>query len=333
MTGLAKMVAVAGGAAAGWAAERLVMRRRIDDVSAVPFEIRFPDDLRDRTMPTDDGGVMHWLEAGSPEAGSPEASSESATPLVLLHGITLEAEAWINQFELADVARVMAVDLRGHGRSTTGTEGATIVTNAADLGVFLTSENLRGAVLVGHSMGGMVVAHLLATAAPEVIDRVRAVVFVDSAVRSPIRRLPGQARLEAVAQRSALVAALGTVPDSDAGRLAVLATFGRKPSPADVQTVASSFDRLDPDVYWQSMPSIIDHDVRQLLEQRTDLGDLEVMVIVGERDRLTPIHCAQELVAAFPGARLEVVPGVGHQVMMEAPEFLNSRLRSVLAGS
>lgn len=339
MSGVTRSAVLLAGGLLGWAAERAMMRRVetygtkailvTDAESTSPLELRFPDDLRDRTMPTEDGGIVHWLECGSPEGESLGGGS----PLVLLHGITLEAEAWANQFELSDVARVIALDLRGHGRSTTGSEGATIATNAGDLGALLMHEDLTGAVLVGHSMGGMVLAHFLATASPDVIQRVRAVVFLDSAVRSPVRRLPGQARLEAVAQRSALAAALGTVPDSDAGKLAVMATFGRKPSPADLQAVASSFDRLAPDIYWQSMPSIVDHDVRAALAERTDLGRLDVSVIVGERDRLTPLRSARELVAAFPGARLDVVSDAGHQVMMEAPEFLNERLRSIITGT
>lgn len=324
-----------GGVAAGWAAERMTMRRvvgtaaaKTDALESVPAAQQLADDVIDRTMATDDGGVVHWIEPASLET-----AGEPAAPLVLLHGITLEAEAWFNQFDLCDVARVMAIDLRGHGRSVAGTDGATIATNASDLATLLEREDLRNAVLVGHSMGGMVVAHLLATAPADVIDRVRGVVFVGSAVRSPVRRLPGQARLEGIAQRTALAAVLGTVPDSDAGHLAVLATFGRRPSPADVQAVVSSFDRLHPDTFWQSMPSIMDHDVRDLLGLRTDLGELDIAVMVGERDRLTPVRCATELAAVFPQATLEIVPEVGHQLMMEAPETLNARLRSILAGS
>ncbi len=316
-TDLVKTTALLAGVAAGWIVERLMMRRL--DLAASPSTVTaLPSIATDRWMDTDDGGSMHWIEAGSGQ------------PLVLLHGITLEAEAWSRQFTLADTARVMAIDLRGHGRSVVGSDGATIATNAADLAALLEREDLHDVVLAGHSMGGMVVAHFLATAAPETVARVAGVAFVDSAVRSPVRLARRDPRIEGFLQRPAIAAIIGTVPGNDAGRLAVMSTFGRSPSMLDLRTVAESFDRLDPATYWQSMPSIVEHDVRADLATRDDLDRLEVIVIVGADDRLTPLRCADELVAAFPGSALHVLPGVGHQSMMEAPDRVNELLADLL---
>ncbi len=306
------------GAAAGWFAERLMMHR-IERSASPSLETMLPADARDRTMATADGGSMHWIEAGS------------GRPLVLLHGITLEAEVWSRQFVLHDRARVMAVDLRGHGRSTAGADGATIATNAADLAALLEHEDLEGAVLVGHSMGGMVVAHFLATADTDTLGRVSGAAFVDSAVRSPVSRSVRNDRVDAFLQRPAVAATIGTVPDSDAGRLAVMMTFGRRPSMLDIQTVAESFDRLDPETYWQSMPSILEHDVRASLASRDDLDRLRIIVIVGELDRLTPLRCAREIVETFGGAELHVLPGVGHQAMMEASDAVNELLTELMS--
>ncbi len=315
-----KIGAAVAGAAAGWAVERWLVRR-IDAAASEAIPMVLPDDATDRWMDTPDGGVVHWIEAGT------------GRPLVLLHGITLEAEAWARQFVLAESCRVMALDLRGHGRSTAGSDGATIATNAADLSYMLETEDLRNVVLAGHSMGGMVVAHFLATASPETLARVDAVAFVDSALRAPVKVMPGAKRLDRFLQRPVFASILGTVPDTDAGRLAVMATFGRRPSTLDLQTVAQSFDRLDPATYWQSMPSILEHDLRRPLAARTDLDRLDVVVIVGQRDRLTPVRCARELVAAFPGSELVILTDVGHQSMMEAPAAVNELLLSLVAPS
>ncbi len=313
MTGGSMLV----GAALGWAAERFLMRR-VGAAASPSVAATLPADAVDHTLITDDGGTLHWIEAGA------------GRPLVLLHGITLEAEAWGHQFVLSDRLRVMAIDLLGHGSSIAGADGATIATNADALATLLEAEDLREVVLAGHSMGGMVVAHLLATASADVVSRVSAVAFVDSAVRSPVKNLPRHPRVDEFLQRPAVAAVVGTVPDSDAGRLAVMATFGRRPSTLDLQTVAESFDRLDPTTYWQSMPSILEHDVRTRLAERSDLGSITVSVIVGSRDRLTPLRCANELVASFPGAALHVLADVGHQAMMEAPAAVNDLLLALV---
>ncbi|MEZ5376397.1 MAG: alpha/beta hydrolase [Acidimicrobiales bacterium] len=315
--GPVRLSALAIGAAVGWAAERLVMRRV--DLAAAPSEpLPLPAAAVDRAMVMRDGASMHWIEAGE------------GRPLILLHGITLEAEAWTRQFALADRSRVMAIDLRGHGRSTAGTDGATIAANAGDLAELLEREDLHDAVIAGHSMGGMVLAHFLATAPASTVQRVSSAVFVDSAIRSPMSPSLRSERLDAFLQRPAVAAVVGTVPDSDAGRLAVMTTFGRRPSTLDLQTVAQSFDRLDPETYWQAMPSILDHDVRAAIAERSDLDRVEVAVIVGSLDRLTPMRCARELVDVFPGSTLHVLDGVGHQAMMEAPAAVNEVLAGLL---
>lgn len=54
-------------------------------------------------------------------------------------------------------------------------------------------------------------------------------------------------------------------------------------------------------------------------------------LIWGERDHITPLSQARELVAATPGSRLIVMPGVGHIPHMEDPKLFDQRLLEVLA--
>lgn len=46
------------------------------------------------------------------------------------------------------------------------------------------------------------------------------------------------------------------------------------------------------------------------------------MVVWGEKDPLTPPAAAQSMVAAVPGLRTEVLPGIGHMPRLEAPARL-----------
>ena len=178
-----------------------------------------PDDVAHRTMATRDGGELHFIERGE------------GRPLVLLHGITLRADVWAPQFhQLADRYRVIAVDLRGHGTSTAGTDGYGLPRLATDVATILETLDLYDAVVAGHSMGGMTVMQFCGDHPAVLDDRVAGVVFVatrahavvPALVAGTVRRLGdrAQARLDAgrnIPQSPAVGARLAR-PRSGSGR-------------------------------------------------------------------------------------------------------------------
>lgn len=54
---------------------------------------------------------------------------------------------------------------------------------------------------------------------------------------------------------------------------------------------------------------------------------LPLLAVAGEHDQLVPPALSQELAALAPGARAEIVPGVGHLLPWEAPQALAALLR------
>ncbi|HEY5855642.1 MAG TPA: alpha/beta fold hydrolase [Aldersonia sp.] len=98
-------------------------------------------------------------------------------PLVLaVHGLTGHGRRWaaLARDHLADV-RIVAPDLRGHGRSP-ATPPWGFEAHVADLTAVL--ERVGAAVVVGHSFGGAVALHL----ASERPDLVRSLVLLDPAI-------------------------------------------------------------------------------------------------------------------------------------------------------
>ena len=111
---------------------------------------------------------------------------------VLLHGLAMDGD------DLRPLAahvrsrhRVISVDLRGHGQSPPG-DGYEIADFAADARALAEQLELRDAVWVGHSLGGLVGLEVAATAP----DRVGALVILDS---SPAPTAPALAGLRALA--------------------------------------------------------------------------------------------------------------------------------------
>ncbi|QHC62266.1 alpha/beta fold hydrolase [Rathayibacter festucae] len=95
---------------------------------------------------TDDGVRLSWTEQGDP----------AGRPVVLIAGFKAPATSWKpQQGPLAGAGyRVISFDRRGHGLSERTEAGATMLRHGADLAQLLRHLDLRGAALVGGSMGG-----------------------------------------------------------------------------------------------------------------------------------------------------------------------------------
>src|SRR5919198_3766896 len=103
---------------------------------------------------------------------------EGDETVVLLHGFGGDLLTWLFVAEpLARGRVVYALDLPGHGGSSTEVGDATVDAFAAVLGEFLDALGIERAHLVGHSLGGAI-AVAYASAHPE---RVRSLVLVASA--------------------------------------------------------------------------------------------------------------------------------------------------------
>jgi pimeloyl-ACP methyl ester carboxylesterase len=102
--------------------------------------------------------------------------SSQAPPFLLVHGWLGSHRTWAHLTpRWREHRRVLAVDLRGHGASSAPRSGYALPDLAGDLAALLDGEELRGAVVVAHSLGCSV-ASLLAVARP---DLVAGLVLVD----------------------------------------------------------------------------------------------------------------------------------------------------------
>ncbi|MDG2111523.1 MAG: alpha/beta hydrolase [Actinomycetota bacterium] len=100
----------------------------------------------------------HTFDAGTVELHYLEYGDPSAPPVVILHGHTDCAWSWHQvSVELAETRRVIAVDLRGHGESGSGSYTATHL--VGDLRAVIERAELERPAIVAHSLGGHVASH------------------------------------------------------------------------------------------------------------------------------------------------------------------------------
>lgn len=81
------------------------------------------------------------------------------TSLILIHGWSLDSRLWQNQtLYFSKEYQVITMDLAGHGNSSYNREDYTMVSFANDIKAVVEKEGINSAILIGHSMGGGVIA-------------------------------------------------------------------------------------------------------------------------------------------------------------------------------
>jgi pimeloyl-ACP methyl ester carboxylesterase len=231
--------------------------------------------------------------------------------LVLVHGITENRHSWDPlTADLARDHRVLRVDLRGHGESPTGDDYG-VATLADDVAAVVAEVDPDGSppLLVGHSLGGMVVTAYAAG------HDVRGAVNVDQS----LDLAPLQAGVQAQAENlrgpafPAVIAALfdsmrGTISDAEWARLNGL----RRPDQAVVLAIWSLLLDTTPD----ELEKAVDGMVAGLTAPYLALDGIDP----------GPGH-AEWLARRIPQAELEVWGGLGHYPHLVEPERFLARVR------
>lgn len=283
------------------------------------------------TVPAADGSRLH-VEVSGAEVG--------AVTVVLVHGWTADLRVWGPVADrLPRQARVVRYDHRGHGRSAAvPPETMTLDQLADDLAEVIAAVAPDGPlVLAGHSMGGMTIM-ALAERYPQLVQRIAGLALVSTAsgglaghsmglspraaaaVRAVERRLYssrhwarrsslGSPRLLGPGLRWLL---LGPQADREARRI----TFE---SIASCRPVTMSGFR----------PTLESHERDAALAA---FADVPTVVLVGSRDKLTPLGSARRIAAALPSAALTVYPEAGHMLLVERVAAVAEHL-SGLVGS
>jgi pimeloyl-ACP methyl ester carboxylesterase len=304
----AGVAAVAG--AAGWALQHRAVSRSSATAEEMTSEgLTLPDDLRHHFIDVDDGGRIHVVERGQ------------GPPVVLLHGIMLSSALWAHQLrDLAVHHRVIAVDLRGHGQSLPGSAPSGIPRLAADVEAVLGALEVEQAVVVGHSMGGMVALQMVLDLPVHERRRRLAGLVLVSTTAGPFATLPGWTGVVRatgpVTARALLVAerwGAKALPSRDLRWWLVRLGFGADAPASQVRFVEAMHRGTPSRTLADLIPSVATFD----LSSRLGSVDVPVLVVVGSHDKLTAPRLARRMAGALPEAQLVELPRCGHMPMLE----------------
>ncbi|WP_425916124.1 alpha/beta fold hydrolase [Pseudomonas sp. GWSMS-1] len=252
-----------------------------------------------------DGCQLHYEEYGR------------GAPVLLVHGLGSSTRDWEYQIpELARHYRVIALDVRGHGRSDKPRERYSIQGFAEDVAALIEHLQLPQVHLVGISMGGMI-GFQLGVDHPELL---KSLCIVNSGPEVKAKRPRDYIE---IAKRWSLSRLLSL--DTIAKALGKL--LFPKPEQAELrQKILQRWPQNDKRAYLASLDAIIGWGVRERLSRIS----CPTLVITADRD-YTPVAQKQAYVDELPNARLLVIEDSRHATPLDQPEHFNSSLLAFLA--
>lgn len=235
--------------------------------------------------------------------------------VICLHGWFGNARGWGPMVDALDLGafRYAFMDYRGYGRRKGSGGPYTIAQIAKDALALADSLGWKRFALVGHSMGGSAIQHVLADA-PE---RVQAMVGIAPV---PAAGVPfdddGWAFFSSAAR------------DAATRRVIIDLTTGNRLTGAWLDAmVRASLENSDEEAF----AAYLEAWARTAFVERVEGRPVPVLVLVGRNDpALGEETCRATWLQHYPNAQLEVLDNAGHYPMNETPVWLATRIEAFL---
>ncbi|UDF05579.1 alpha/beta fold hydrolase [Asticcacaulis sp. AND118] len=259
-----------------------------------------------------------------------------APPLILTHGWGMDSTIWgYAKDDFSDTFRVIAWDLPGMGRSKTGSGGITLAAFAISLKQVIEQTAEEKVILVGHSIGGMVV-QTLARDFPAFFEaRVAGTVLINTTYTNPLRTM--------LFSRSALTLQKPLIEPmmwltrclmpfawvngwqsyfNGATHLANRIGFGPRVTRSQLKHTALLSTRNSPGAQARGNLAMFAWDASEAL--RTVTGP--VLVIGSKGDLVTKAIASETIATSAPSGHLLLVEAANHMGFLEEFEIYNEAI-------
>jgi len=227
-----------------------------------------------------------------------EYNKEEITPVVLIHGAGGSYLSWPPEMRRIEGFHTYALDLPGHGQSE-DMHHRSIQEQACAVLEWLEKVGLTKTVIEGHSMGGAV-ALWLAHNHP---DHVEKLVLLGSAGKMRVNL-----KLLELAKREDT--------SNQAVDLIIRWSFSKEADSRLVDLVKKRMLASRSSVLYADLLACDDFDFSEQIKRVTQ----PTLILCGSEDKMTPLEGAKWMAERMPSARLEVIPGAGHMLMLEKPQ-------------
>jgi pimeloyl-ACP methyl ester carboxylesterase len=324
---------VVTGAAAGYLAERALLRPRFQTVQPTDEIGRLTGEQNYLRGPEDVRLLVETYEPARP------LSTPPVPEIVLSHGFSLSGRCWHEQVAaLRDRFRLVTYDQPGHGRSSAPRSGtysldlladslATVIQDATD------AERGR-LLLVGHSMGGMAVLAFARRHRELFASRVGALLLLSTTARSGTEDLVFGMGIQLIVRAQRNVERVAGLFGDRARRLARVYRASSDLSFALTREIGLARD-ADPRYVELTEQLILDTELETVgklapvllsMDEDETLANVSIPTVIvnGVEDRITPMAHARHMAEVNPDVELIELPGVGHMTPLEAHDVVNA---------
>jgi pimeloyl-ACP methyl ester carboxylesterase len=241
-----------------------------------------------------------------------EQGERSGVPVLFLHGVT---DSW-RSFEpvlpyLPASIHPYALSQRGHGDSTSPASGYSFRDFASDVAAFMDALNIKGAVIVGHSMGSYV-AQRFAMDHP---GRTLGLVLIGS-----FATIRGNAGVDEF--WDACIKNISDPVDPSIARDFQQSTLAQPVPPGFFEMVVAESMKVKAHVWRATFEEF------RVADYSGELGKIKTptLIVWGDRDSFFLRKDQEALASGISNSRLVVYSGAGHATHWEEPERFASDL-------
>jgi len=239
----------------------------------------------------------------------------SEIPIIFIHGFPFNKETWQPQVEFLRARhRVIAYDIRGFGKSTSGKEESSIGLFADDLIDFMDALQIKKAIVCGLSMGG----YILLNAAHRYPERFEGLVLCDTQC-NPDTAEGREKRFDSIKKIEA--EGLGDYADASVKNLFCKNTFdNNKKLVSDIhETILTT----SPNAITSTLSALANRsDTCPILSEIS----LMTLIICGKEDVITPPAKAEILNTGIKNSSLVIIEEAGHLSNLEQVDEFNHAL-------
>ncbi len=235
--------------------------------------------------------------------------------VVLVHGLGGTSNSFQTLMPALAGYRALRPDLPGAGRSAYRPGAPGLGGLVAALKDALRAAGVARAHFVGHSMGTLVCQYIAA----ELPAMVTGMTLFGAILEPP------PAARQALKERAAAARETGMASIAEAIATGSVDEASRRTNPVTEAFVRESLLRQEPKGYAAHCEALSE-------AVAADHGKIscDTLLVAGERDGVAPVAMGRELAGKIGGARIEVIPGIGHWIMIEAVDRSRELLRSHL---
>lgn len=246
-----------------------------------------------------------------------DAGPDGAPTIILIHGFPLNKSMWNRQMEKLEADyRVIAYDVRGHGKSDSGDDDFSIELFGQDLILLMDALKIEKAMLCGLSMGG----YIALNAIENYPERFTALVLSDTncAADTPESKEKRMKAIESIRKN-------GVEKYADDSLKKLFA-------PESFTTNSKEVDKAREMISTTSKQSLYNtlHALAKRKETCSKLPVIKVpvLILVGKEDIITPPEAAHSMHEKIKDSYLHIINHAGHLSNLEKPGEFNEQLKT-----